>query len=195
MDSLIKRIIVGLIDLYVGTVHGGVALARRKGVHVGENCRIYIKNFGREPFFISMGDYVTITSGVNIITHDGSTSLVRDKDGRRYQKFGPVTIGSNVFIGVNSIILPGVTIGSNVVIGAGSVVTRDIPDNSIVAGNPAKKRTDFATFRSKIERYAVSDRELDHLPERRSRSQYALALQEERQERGEADDASSTASS
>ncbi|WP_262710533.1 acyltransferase [Dinghuibacter silviterrae] len=50
----------------------------------------------------------------------------------------PVKIGDNVFIGMDSIILKGVTIGSNVVVAAGSVVARDIPDNQIWGGNPAK---------------------------------------------------------
>jgi len=49
-----------------------------------------------------------------------------------------VTIGNNVWIGGNVTILPGVTIGDNCTIGAGSVVTRDIPDNSVAAGNPAR---------------------------------------------------------
>lgn len=49
-----------------------------------------------------------------------------------------VTIGSNVWIGLNAIILPGITIGDGVVVGAGSIVTKDIPSYAIVAGNPAK---------------------------------------------------------
>lgn len=48
----------------------------------------------------------------------------------------PIMIGDNVWIGMNSVIMPGVRIGDNVVIGAGSVVTRDIPSDSIAAGNP-----------------------------------------------------------
>jgi maltose O-acetyltransferase len=50
----------------------------------------------------------------------------------------PVTIGDNVWIGGNTTILPGVTIGSNVTIGAGSVVVKDIPDNCVAVGNPAR---------------------------------------------------------
>ena len=49
-----------------------------------------------------------------------------------------VTIGSNVFIGAHSIVLPGVTIGDNVIIGAGSIVSRNIPSNSVSVGAPAK---------------------------------------------------------
>ncbi|MFZ5920176.1 MAG: DapH/DapD/GlmU-related protein [Chloroflexota bacterium] len=49
-----------------------------------------------------------------------------------------IRVGDNVWIGANSIILPGVTIGSNSIIGAGSVVTRDIPENSVAAGSPAR---------------------------------------------------------
>lgn len=50
----------------------------------------------------------------------------------------PITIGDNVYIGNNVIILPGVQIGSNVIVGAGSVITKNIPDNVIIAGNPAR---------------------------------------------------------
>ncbi len=50
----------------------------------------------------------------------------------------PVTIGDNCWIGGGATILPGVTIGNNVTIGAGSVVTRDIPDNTVAVGNPAR---------------------------------------------------------
>jgi acetyltransferase-like isoleucine patch superfamily enzyme len=52
--------------------------------------------------------------------------------------YGRIRVGNNVFIGVHTIILPGVSIGDNVVIGAGSVVNKDIPDNVVAAGVPAK---------------------------------------------------------
>lgn len=50
----------------------------------------------------------------------------------------PITVGDNVWIGGNSVVLMGVTIGNNAVIGAGSVVNKDVPDNALVAGNPAR---------------------------------------------------------
>ena len=51
---------------------------------------------------------------------------------------GKITIGDNTFIGMGTIILPGVAVGKNVIVGAGSVVTRSIPDNVVAGGNPAR---------------------------------------------------------
>ena len=63
-----------------------------------------------------------------------------DKDVRNTQlEYGkPIIIGDDVWIGGNSVVLPGVTIGSNVVIGAGSIVNKDIPSNVVACGNPCK---------------------------------------------------------
>lgn len=60
-----------------------------------------------------------------------------------------MTIGSDVFIGTRSIIMPGVHIGNRVIIGAGSVVTKSIPDGSIVAGNPARLIGQYEDFEQK----------------------------------------------
>ena len=80
-----------------------------------------------------MGNNVLMAPGVTIISanHD-----MTEFD--KHVKAEPITIGDNVWIGANAIILPGVKIGSNTVIGAGSVVTKDIPNNSIAAGVPCK---------------------------------------------------------
>jgi len=131
--SLVKKV----KSLIILISRGGVAYARHLGVEVGEGCRIYSWKFGSEPFLISIGNNVTVTSGVKLLTHDGAAWLIRDKKGRRYL-FRKVTIGNNVFIGVNSIVMPGVRIGNNVIIAAGSVVTKSVPNHSIVGGNPAK---------------------------------------------------------
>lgn len=100
------------------------------------------KNFGRlngvilDPshcWLIEIGDNVTMAPRVHILCHDAST-----KKFMNYTKIGRVTIGDNVFIGAESVVLPGVTIGNNVIVGANSTVTHDIPDNTVVAGTPAK---------------------------------------------------------
>jgi len=82
---------------------------------------------------IIMGDNVQLAPGVQIVSanHDFS-------DYDKSIKSPPIKIGSNVWIGSNSIILPSINIGSNVIIGAGSIVTKDIPPNSIAVGNPCK---------------------------------------------------------
>ena len=170
-----------LFDLAYFMAKGSVAYARKKGVKIGENCRIYIKNWGSEPFLVSIGDHVTVTSGVKFITHDGSTCLVKDDKGKRYQRFAPIQVGSHVFIGVNSIIMPGVSIVSNVVIGAGSVVTKDIPDDSVAVGAPAKVVSSFADFQTKIKDTCVSDAELVGISDYQQRVQRAIELQNAKQ--------------
>ena len=84
-------------------------------------------------WLITIGDDVTIAPRVHILCHDAST-----KSFLNYTKIGRVNIGNNVFIGAESVVLPGVTIGNNVIIGANSTVTHDIPDNSVAAGSPAR---------------------------------------------------------
>lgn len=85
------------------------------------------------PWLISIGDDVTLTAGTKILSHDASIGGYIG-----YTKVGKVNIGNHTFIGVNSIILPGVDIGDHCIIGAGSVVTKDVPPYSVVIGNPAK---------------------------------------------------------
>jgi acetyltransferase-like isoleucine patch superfamily enzyme len=98
---------------------------------------------------LEIGSKVSISSGVHIYTHDSSEfrrlNLIKDPEGGSHIKRAPVKIGSNVQIGANSVIAPGVTIGNNVIIGALSFVNKDIPSNCVAAGTPCKviKNYDF----------------------------------------------------
>lgn len=114
---------------------------RSKGVIIGERCEIYSSaSFGSEPYLISLGDHVRVNSGVNFVTHDGGVWVLREchKDLKEIDLFGKIRVGNNVHIGTNVLIMPGVTIGNNCIIGCGAIVTKNIPDNSIAVGIPAR---------------------------------------------------------
>lgn len=115
---------------------------RYHGIEVGEgtyffgpaNTEVDIQR----PWMLHIGKYCKITSGVKILCHDYSRSVLRRVYGDVVGEARKTLIGDNVFIGMNSIILMGSSIGNNVIVGAGSVVSGTIPDNTVVAGNPAK---------------------------------------------------------
>jgi acetyltransferase-like isoleucine patch superfamily enzyme len=144
----------------VAKYHSDLNLAkyRAQGAEIGENtllieCKLSSSSRG-DKFYI--GSNCTIT-GVTFLAHDASPTLFLPElvnykssylPGSRSSYRNPITIGNNVFIGWGSIILPGVNVGSNVVIGAGSIVTKDIPDNSVAAGNPAKVLKDIESYKA-----------------------------------------------
>ena len=130
---------------------------KKKGGIIGAQCDVFPDVFfGSEPYLISIGDKCRISHGVKFATHDGGVWCLRDKEQfKNADVFGRIVIGSNVNIGWNVIILPGVTIGSNCVIGAGAVVTKDIPDNSVAAGCPAKVIETLEQYESKVAKKCV----------------------------------------
>jgi acetyltransferase-like isoleucine patch superfamily enzyme len=134
-------------------VRGSVYAARSAGVQIGDGCRIISSPVTTEPWLVSIGDRVTISSKVTLVTHDGSGWLFRDDRGRRY-RYARIRIGSDVFIGAGAIIMPGVSIGDRCVVGAGSVVTKSIPEESVVAGNPARRVSDWESFHARLGQWA-----------------------------------------
>ncbi|MGN1363120.1 MAG: sugar O-acetyltransferase [Methanobrevibacter sp.] len=135
----------------------GTNIKLGKGVFINQNC-VFL-----DTDTIEIGDYTMLAPGVNIICADHPVSTrerilpidddLEDEDYSYIDENGnfdetidytfintkkPVKIGKRSWIGVNSIIIPGVTIGDNVVIGAGSVVTSDIPSNTVAVGSPAR---------------------------------------------------------
>lgn len=121
---------------------------------MGNNCYYHPFILPAESHLIKMGENVVISSGVKLVTHDMSYTLLtndtKNKDGIVYPYYtGSIEIGNNVMIGMNSIILPNVKIGDNVVIGAGSIVTKDIPNDVVVGGVPAKVIGKYSEFEKK----------------------------------------------
>ena len=95
----------------------------------------------QEPYMISIGNKVYVAGGVVFMTHDGALSWVSRAMGhtdKRTDKIGYIVVKDNCFIGAKAIIMQNVTIGKNCIVGMGAVVTKDVPDNSVVAGVPAK---------------------------------------------------------
>jgi len=108
-----------------------------KNIILGNNVLI---NYGctfLDDTKIFIGDHVMIAPGVQIITVTHSKDHLRRRDLASIHL--PVKIGNDVWIGAGSIVLPGITIGDRSIIGAGSVVTRDVPPDTIFAGNPARQ--------------------------------------------------------
>ena len=105
---------------------------------------------------VTIGDNVMIAPNVSIYTAGHPVHPESRNSGYEYGI--PVSIGNNVWIGGNVVILPGVSIGDNVVIGAGSVVTKSIPDNVIAAGNPCRI---IRKITEADRRFYYKDREFD----------------------------------
>jgi len=155
-----KKILALIKDYYLRLTISGVDYARIKGAKVGENSRILTTALGSEPWLIEIGSNVTITSGARLLTHDGSAWLFKDELGRRYL-YRKVIVGNDVFIGSNSIIMPGVTIEDQVIVAAGSVVTKSVPKGSIVGGNPAKIIGSFDSYEKRVLDTYVTEKKMD----------------------------------
>lgn len=108
--------------------------------HVGENCMVMFRKIPLYPQLISLGNNVWIASNVTFVTHDVIHYMLNNsQSGYKFgEHIGCIDIKDNVFIGANTTILSNVKIGSNVIIGAGSVVNKDLRDNGVYAGVPAK---------------------------------------------------------
>ena len=117
----------------------------------GENCFISKAANIPDPYLVELGNNVWITSGCQLLCHDASVIMINIMRSGHRDRVGPIVIGSNAFLGNNVIVLPGTTIGSETIVGAGSVVTRNIPDNAVFAGNPARRICGFEDYVRRIE--------------------------------------------
>lgn len=153
-----------------------VAFMRKKGIKVGAHTSFMhpmsaVIDFGRSHY-ISIGDNCVFASGVTLMAHDYSwKNLVVVYDEVLPSGGKAITIGNNVFVGVNSTIMGGVTIGDNSIIGAGSVVTKSVPANTVVGGNPARPIMTLEEYKEKREKNLLADavRDVQYLYKRLNR--------------------------
>lgn len=149
LKTIIKRIVYGKFS----DSKSYVKYLRKIGCRIGNgtsfiNPRSTMIDETR-PWMVSIGEGCCITSGVTILTHDYGWSVVKAQTGEIIGSVAPVSIGNHVYIGMHTTILAGVSIGDNVIIGANSLVSKSIPSNSVVAGNPARIIRSIAEYREK----------------------------------------------
>lgn len=144
MLRILKEFLKYYFDYFVRFHADKIAYLRYRGVRIGNECLVltHINNFSSEPWLIELGNHVKMSAAVTMITHDGSSRLFRSRFPEMNlafgNRFGKIHIKDNCLIGYGAIILPGVTIGPNSIVGAGSVVTKDVPPETVVAGNPSR---------------------------------------------------------
>jgi acetyltransferase-like isoleucine patch superfamily enzyme len=139
------KVIFGMIQYRLNSIK----YARKLGVKIGDRCIISTYEFGSEPYLIEIGNDTHVSKGVKFINHDGGVWVIR-KEIPDFDVFGKIKVGNNVYIGNNSVIMPGVIIGDNCIIGAESLVSKSIPKGSVVAGVPAKYICSVNEYKTKM---------------------------------------------
>jgi len=124
---------------------------------VGENCMIMKRKLPLYSNLVHLHNNVWVASNVGFVTHDVIHNMLNrnpSTGGQFIERVGCIEVMDNVFIGSGTRILYNTRIGSNVIIGSDSLVTKDIPDNSVYAGVPAKFICSFDEYVEKHKKYS-----------------------------------------
>ena len=133
---ILRRLLNAMVNFYLRKTNP-VKWARRLGVVVGNHTMISPDaQFPSEPYLVTIGNHVQVTRAVSFYTHGGGNVVRRQIPD--FDCFGRIYIEDWVYIGSQSLIMPGVTIGEGALVAAGSVVTKSVPTGMVVGGNPAK---------------------------------------------------------
>jgi acetyltransferase-like isoleucine patch superfamily enzyme len=155
-------VILARISTRLRIARDPIGYARSIGVQIGERVTFYGMDpsmFGSEPWLVTIGSDVFVTAGVQFITHDGGTLILRGEV-PDLEWTAPITIGNSVYLGLRAMVLPGVTIGDRCIIGAGAVVSRSIPSGSVAVGVPARV---IGTTDDYLRRMCAKSLKLGHL--------------------------------
>lgn len=153
--SIRKRMYYSVLSFFILSPTKRTEFFRKKHIfgNIGEKCTIQIRKIPLYSNLIYLHNNVKI-SDVDFVTHDVIHKMLNDKNSngeRTYiERVDCIEIMDNVFIGTGTTILYGVRIGSNVVIGSNSLVNKDVPDNSVYAGVPAKYICSFEEYTNKL---------------------------------------------
>ena len=140
--KFLKKKIKKLLNNHRYSSESYIRYLKDKGMRIGSGTRLFSPETiiidSSRAWLVEIGNNVQITADVTILTHGFDWSVIKGVSGEVLGSSGKVKIGNNVFIGTDTLILKCVTIGDNVIIGAGSIVTKDIPDNCVAVGSPAR---------------------------------------------------------
>lgn len=148
--------------------------ARYIGVNLGQNCLIATRNWSSEPYLITIGNHVQVTSDVRFQTHGGG-NVFRDRI-PDFDVFGKIEVKDWAYIGAGAQIMPGVTIGSHAIVAAGAIVTRSVSDYTVVGGNPARVICKIEDYLQKYLPYNLKCKKMDA----RRKREYLLSLPDDR---------------
>ncbi|WP_294476102.1 DapH/DapD/GlmU-related protein [uncultured Bacteroides sp.] len=148
--NILQKIVRFFLRYLVSPEH----YARYIGVNIGKNCFILTREWSSEPYLVTVGNNVQVTSGVAIHTHGGANAI--RKLNPKFDVFGKVVIKDWAYIGAFSQIMPGVIIGEGALVAAGSVVTKSVPPYTVVGGNPARYICTTDEYKSKNEHLNIN---------------------------------------
>lgn len=134
--------------------------ARHVGVKIGKHCFISTREWGNEPYLITIGDHVQLTRCVSVHTHGGGNSI--RKEHPDFDIFGKVVIEDWAYVGAYAQIMPGVTIGEGALVAAGSIVTKSVAPHTVVGGNPAHYICTTEEFYEKNQHFDVGTKSMSY---------------------------------